>query len=98
MDSSVEDEGVNPKPSKIKKAYGIRDVITQNHRNLIKQEIPYKPSEKGCYISKYQAAVTSVEEKMTEEEQEEMLQKMTDLEEELTKFAEQIKPREGDGR
>jgi hypothetical protein len=68
MDSSVEDEGVNPKPSKIKKAYGIRDVIKQNHRDLIEQEIPYKPSEKGRYISKYQAAVTSVEEKMTEEE------------------------------
>jgi hypothetical protein len=67
-DSSVDGEGAIPKPSKIKKAYGIRDVIKQNHRDLIEQEIPYKPTEKGLYISKYQAAVTTVEEKMTEEE------------------------------
>jgi len=51
----------------VKKVYTIRDVVKQNHRDLIEEEIPHKSNDKE-YISNYQRAVTAVINKMTEEE------------------------------
>jgi hypothetical protein len=56
-------EDGDPKPKKIKQVYNLRDVIKQNHRNLIEVEIPYE-STHDKYIGSYQRAVTAVLEKM----------------------------------
>jgi transcriptional regulator of acetoin/glycerol metabolism len=59
-----------PKPTKIKEFYTIRDVVKQHYRALLEEEIPHKSSEKE-YIGKYQGAVTAVIKKMSEEDLEE---------------------------
>jgi len=59
--------GVAPKPVKIKQVYTIRDVIKQNYRELIEEKIPFKPTEKN-YLSHYQAALTQVQNEMSDED------------------------------
>lgn len=59
-----------PKPKKIKKTYNIRDVIKQNYRSLVENEIPFKSTDKE-YLGSYQKAVSAVLDKMNEEELEE---------------------------
>jgi hypothetical protein len=56
-----------PKPRKTKLIYTLRDVIKEHYRNLVEAEIPYKSSDKQ-YIASYQRAVTTVHEKMTDED------------------------------
>lgn len=56
-----------PKPKKIKKTYNIRDVIKQNYRSLVENEIPFKSTDKE-YLGSYQKAVSAVLDKMNEEE------------------------------
>lgn len=63
-------EDSEPKPSKIKQIYTIRDVIKQNHRALVEAEILYKSTDKD-YIGSYQRAVTTVHRNMSNIELEE---------------------------
>lgn len=65
------------KPKKIKQVYNIRDVIKQQHRDLVEKEIPYKSTDKE-YLGSYQRAVTTVFQNMTESELEEA-EKMVEL-------------------
>lgn len=53
------------------------DVIKQNHKDLVEEHIPYSSTDKA-YIGKYQRAVTTVIENMTESELEEA-QRVADL-------------------
>lgn len=53
------------KPRKIKQIYNVRDVVKQNYKDLVEAEIPEKSNEKG-YIAKYQRAVTTVVDNMSE--------------------------------
>ena len=55
----------NPKPN-----YNIRDVIKQKYSNCVQDENPYKPSDKS-FVGNYQKAVSTVIEKLTEEERQE---------------------------
>jgi hypothetical protein len=64
-------DGGEPKPSKIKSVYTVRDVIKQHHRELVEAEIPYEPTDKE-YIGRYQRAVTTVQNNMTKKELKEM--------------------------
>ena len=61
---------MDPKPTKLKQVYTIRDVIKQNHRSLVEAEIPHKSTDKD-YIGSYQRAVTAVLKNMAEEDLEE---------------------------
>lgn len=54
----------DPKPNKTKQVYTIRDVIIQNHRDLVDREIPHDPKGKQ-YIGGYQRAVTTVVDNMS---------------------------------
>lgn len=63
-------KGGDPKPTKVKQVYSLRDVIKQHHRGLVEAEIPYKPTDKE-YIGSYQRAVTTVLKNMSEKEVEE---------------------------
>lgn len=54
----------------MKKVYTIRDVIKQIYKDRIQEEIPYKPSDKK-YIGRYQIALSSVQQNLTTEENEE---------------------------
>ena len=60
-------ERETPKAAKNKLVYSIRDVIKQNFRARIEEEIPDKSTNKE-YISGYQRAVTAVHRNMTDEE------------------------------
>jgi hypothetical protein len=55
------------KPKKAKPLYTVRDVIKQNHRNLVEKEIPYDANDPK-YIGSYQRVVTAVQDNMTEED------------------------------
>jgi hypothetical protein len=55
------------KPKKLKQMYTIRDVIKQNYRALVNDQIPYKPTDKG-YLPSFQRAVTTVLKNMSDEE------------------------------
>lgn len=59
--------GGDPKPVKIKQVYAIRDVIKQKYRELIEDKIPFKPTDKN-YLSCYQAALTQVQNEMSDED------------------------------
>jgi len=63
-------KGGDPKPTKVKPVYSIRDVIKQHYRELVEAEIPYKPTDKE-YIGSYQRAVTTVLKNMSEQDVEE---------------------------
>jgi hypothetical protein len=65
------------KPTKIKQFYTVRDVVKQNHKELVEAEIPFKSTEKK-YIGGYQRAVTNVIAQMGEEDLEN-LEKIVDL-------------------
>ena len=52
-----------PKPTKIKQTYMVRDFIKQNHCSLVDAEIPFNPQTKE-YLGCYQQAVTAVLERM----------------------------------
>lgn len=67
----------NPKPKKVKMFYGPRDVIKQNYRDKIDEEINLKPNEYG-YIRGYQKAVTTILEQLDDDEKEEV-QRLVDL-------------------
>jgi hypothetical protein len=56
-----------PKPKKIKKFYNVRDVIVQNHGDLIAAKNPLKPSDPK-YIGSYQQAVKKVQESLSGDE------------------------------
>jgi hypothetical protein len=58
------------KRKKVKPSYTIRDVIRENYRSLIDNEIPYPPGDPE-YIARFQAALTTVLKNMTEEDLEE---------------------------
>jgi hypothetical protein len=70
-------KGGEPKPSRIQKHYGIRDVIKQNYRSLIKKEIPCDTAD-SAYIGHYQKAVTAVHQNMMDEQLKEA-QRIADL-------------------
>lgn len=55
------------KPKKLKQMYTIRDVIKQNYRALVNDQIPYKPTDKE-YLGSFQRAVTTVLKNMSAEE------------------------------
>ena len=55
------------KPKKLKQLYTIRDIIKQNHRGLVEDQIPYEANNPK-YLGSYQRAVTAVKDNMTEEE------------------------------
>jgi hypothetical protein len=59
-----------PKPKKVKSFYTIRDVIKHQYKSLVDKEIPFKSTDKE-YLGSYQKAVTSVLNKMSEEDLEE---------------------------
>jgi len=63
--SASEVEG--PKPKKIKQVYTIRDVIKQHYKSLVEDEIPFESTDKK-YLGSFQKAVTTVLNKMSEEE------------------------------
>lgn len=63
-------ESEDPKPKKAKQVYTIRDVIKQNYRSLIEENIPFKSTDKE-YLGSYQKAVSTVVENMTEEDRQE---------------------------
>lgn len=63
-------ESGEAKPKKTKQVYTIRDVIKQNHRDLVEAEIPHKSNEKQ-YIAGYQCAVTAVLNNMDDDQREE---------------------------
>ena len=48
----------------------MRDVIKNHYKSLVEDEIPFKSTDKG-YLGSYQRAVTSVLDKMSEEDREE---------------------------
>jgi hypothetical protein len=58
------------KPRKRKQVYTIRDVIKENYRSQIDDQIPYKSGEPE-YLGRFQAAVTAVLQNMSEEDLEE---------------------------
>ena len=60
-----------PKPKKVKRVYNIRDVIKQNYKSLVENEIPYESTDKK-YLGSYQKAVTKVLNNMSEEDLEEV--------------------------
>jgi hypothetical protein len=64
-ESTQEDD--EPKPTKIKQFYTIRDVIKQKHRKLVEEQIPYESTDKR-YIGSYQRAVTAVLQDMSKED------------------------------
>ena len=76
IDEESKKEAEQSKPKKVKQLYTIRDVIKQNHQELVEEEIPYNPVDSE-YIGCYQRAVTTVQNKMTEEELEDA-QKVAD--------------------
>jgi hypothetical protein len=49
----------------------MRDVIKKKYRHLVEEENPYEPTD-GRYLSHYQASVSKVLQKMTEDELEEI--------------------------
>lgn len=53
----------NPKPTKIKQMYTVRDVVKQQYRSLVDEEIPFIPQTRE-YLGRYQRAVTTVLERM----------------------------------
>jgi hypothetical protein len=53
----------NPKPTKIKQKYTVRDVVKQKYCSLVDQEIPFNPQTKE-YLGHYQRTVTAVLERM----------------------------------
>lgn len=59
------------KPRKRKQLYTIRDVIKENYRYLVDEEIPYKSGEPE-YLARFQAAVTTVLNNMSEEDLEQV--------------------------
>jgi len=59
-----------PQRKKVKKVYTMRDVIKHHYKSLVEEEIPFKSTDKG-YLGSYQRAVTSVLDKMGEEDLEE---------------------------
>jgi hypothetical protein len=61
--SNVQDQ----KPKKLKHTYTIRDFIKENYRSLIDSQIPYPPGEPE-YIARFQGAVTTVLNNLTEED------------------------------
>jgi hypothetical protein len=61
------DDSGEAKPKKIKLVYTIRDIIKQQYRELVNEEIPYKPTDKE-YIGSYQRAVTTVLKNMTKDQ------------------------------
>ena len=68
----AEEPKPKPKPKKVKKVYTIRDIIKQHYRTLVDNEIPFKSTDKDFrYLGSFQKAVTTVLNKMSEEELEE---------------------------
>jgi hypothetical protein len=76
-EKSTGDNEDEVKPTKIKQVYTVRDVVKQNHKELVEAEIPFKSTEKN-YIGGYQRAVTNVIAQMGEEDLEK-LEKIVDL-------------------
>jgi hypothetical protein len=67
----------DPKPSKLKQTYTIRDVVMQMYPELVAAENPYSPSDRQ-YIGSFQRSVTNAVSKLDEDnlkEVEEMLEK-----------------------
>jgi hypothetical protein len=62
-----DDSTLKPKPRKAKQLYCIRDVIKQQHRELVEKEIGYETKDPK-YLGSYQRAVTAVMDNMTEED------------------------------
>jgi hypothetical protein len=59
----------------------LRDVVKQHYRDLVEEEIPYRPNDKQ-YLGSYQRAVTTVLNKMTEselEDAEKMVERWNEL-------------------
>jgi hypothetical protein len=71
------EEGGDPKPTKIKQFYKIRDIVVQNHQDLVQAEIPHQKGTKE-YLGCYQRAVTEVQKNLDEEQLEEA-QNLVDL-------------------
>jgi hypothetical protein len=74
LDVQAEDPQPKAGPSKSKKAkplYTIRDVLKELHRPAIDAEIPFKSTHPD-YLGSYQRAVTTVWEKMDEEDAQEV--------------------------
>jgi hypothetical protein len=67
--SSDEDDS---KPNKIKQVYNARDVVMQKYSGRVNNEIPFKPSDKGLYVSRYKNAVTTVLKGLDDEERNEV--------------------------
>jgi hypothetical protein len=70
MEKETTVEVGDPKPTKIKQVYTIRDVVKQHYRERVEAKIPYKPTDKE-YIGSYQRAVTTVVNNMSDEDVEE---------------------------
>ncbi len=58
------------KPKKVKKVYMLRDFVKHHYRSRVEKEIPFKSTDKE-YLGSYQRAVTSVINKMTNEDHQE---------------------------
>ena len=65
--AAPQSKDLDHKPRKVKHTYTLRDVVKENHRSLIDSQIPYPPGEPE-YIARFQAAVTTVLNNMTEED------------------------------
>jgi hypothetical protein len=63
----IPEEEDKSKPKNPKPIYNLRDVIKQIYSNRVQNENPYKPNDKA-FVGNYQKAVTTVIEKLTEEE------------------------------
>ena len=70
----------------MKLSYTIRDVVKQNHRDLVEAKIPVGPNHQD-YLKRYQSAVTEVINDMEEDE-------IKELEKTAEKWTKEGVPRE----
>jgi len=59
INNESDNDDENPKPSKLKKTYTLRDVVKQVHHKQIEEAIPHKSTEKG-YLGCYQRTLSTI--------------------------------------
>ena len=67
-----ENEDDHSQPLKIKQVYNAWDVVMQKYSSRVNKEIPFKPSDKGAYVSRFKNAVTTVLNGLNEKERKEV--------------------------
>jgi ribosomal protein L22 len=67
-----DNEDDHSQPLKIKQVYNARDVVMQKYSSRVNKEIPFKPSDRGAYVSRFKNAVTTVLNGLNEKERKEV--------------------------